>query len=511
MPRRTLRLGTRRSLLARAQSGAFARAVEARWPDLSVELVGIETQGDRIVDVPLRQVEGKEFFVAELDRALASGEVDFCVHSLKDLSLDRPPGFVTAAIPERELAHDVLILKQPRGDGRLRIGTSSPRRLENLPALLRDLIPESPRLEFTEIRGNVHSRWARLHEPADSPRALEGVALAAAGLRRLWADEEGRAELARLREGCHFLALPLSACPTAPGQGALAVECRADDAETLRYLRALHSETTAVAVARERAVLAREGGGCHQAFGASAIAHPELPGLLRTLGRATDGRRLESWEWNARPASPAAGIRAWDGMSASDEAGFAPIADAGPLPAALFVAHWRAVPADRVAELARATGEGTTRVWVSGLPSWRKLAALGIWAQGCADGLGFEALHPWFAPGSADLFGTPAWPAAWEVWTHEGAVATWPAGVRARGTYRRVRNPSGAAPAELARSSHLYWSSGSQFDRLREHAAAGARHACGPGKTAAHLRSRGVSVDVFPDVAEWRRWIGEEA
>src|SRR6476646_2339235 len=100
--REVLRLGTRRSLLAWAQSGQVAREIERLNPGLRVELVGIETRGDRIQDVPLRAVEGKEFFVAELDEALASGAVDLSVHSMKDLSLERPRAFVRAAIPPRQ-------------------------------------------------------------------------------------------------------------------------------------------------------------------------------------------------------------------------------------------------------------------------------------------------------------------------------------------------------------------------------------------------------------------------
>src|SRR5690606_4539696 len=138
---KTLRLGTRRSALAWIQSSQVAAALRAAHPGIEVELVGIDTRGDRVLDKPLSQMEGKEFFTAEIDHALDEGRVDFTVHSLKDLSLERPPQFVLAAVPQRANPRD-LALFAPDVPARLaageslRIGTSSPRRAELLPALL---------------------------------------------------------------------------------------------------------------------------------------------------------------------------------------------------------------------------------------------------------------------------------------------------------------------------------------------------------------------------------------
>src|SRR5580693_5170554 len=108
MAPRALKLGTRRSTLARAQSGAIARALEQLHPGLKVELIGIDTRGDRVLDRPLRAVEGKEFFTAEIDAALLRREIDFTVHSYKDLSLDRAERFHLAAVPRRAVPNDVV-------------------------------------------------------------------------------------------------------------------------------------------------------------------------------------------------------------------------------------------------------------------------------------------------------------------------------------------------------------------------------------------------------------------
>ena len=163
-----LRLGTRRSALARAQSGLMARALERAHPGLRVELIGIDTRGDRIPDQPLSEVEGKEFFTAELDRALLAGEVDCTVHSCKDLSLERPPALALAAVPARENPRDIAIFaadarEQLARGAALRIGTSSPRRVAFVPAFLQQALPGgAARVELVELRGNVDSRLRRL-------------------------------------------------------------------------------------------------------------------------------------------------------------------------------------------------------------------------------------------------------------------------------------------------------------------------------------------------------------
>ena len=133
MAPRALKLGTRRSALARAQSAAVARQLERLHPGLTVELVGIETRGDRILDAPLSTVEGKEFFTDELDAALLAGQVDFTVHSYKDLSLERSSRLLLAAVPRRELPHDIAVFAADvpgrlAAGQELLIGSSSPRR-----------------------------------------------------------------------------------------------------------------------------------------------------------------------------------------------------------------------------------------------------------------------------------------------------------------------------------------------------------------------------------------------
>ena len=264
-----LRLGTRRSALATTQSEWVAQ----RLRDLghSVELVEVTTEGD-VSTASLTTLGGTGVFAAALRQALAAGQVDLAVHSLKDLPTTPEPGLVVAAIPVREDPRDVLVATDNVTLGELPagsvVGTGSPRRVAQLAAL-------GLGLEFKDIRGNVDTRIAMVRDGA-----LDAVVLARAGLSRL----------GRLDEVGEVLD-PLQVLP-APGQGALAVECREDDAATIAVVLELEDPDTRAAVTAERAVLAALEAGCSAPVGALAEVvegddGPELS--LRAFVGAVDG------------------------------------------------------------------------------------------------------------------------------------------------------------------------------------------------------------------------------
>jgi hydroxymethylbilane synthase len=512
MNRPKLRLGTRRSTLAWAQSLWVADRLRALDRSVEIELVPIETRGDRIQDAPLSQVEGKDFFTAELDRALLECKVDINVHSLKDLSLQRPEGIALAAIPARENPRDVIlfagdIVERLQNAEPVRIGTSAPRRLQNLPPFLATALPGGANadLQWREIRGNVDTRLGRLHEPGDSDRKLDGIVLAMAGLIRLWRDRRpdgGRERLERLLLGVRWMVLPIAECPAAPGQGALAVECREDDTDTLTLLRQLNDEETGRQVDEERAVLARYGGGCHQRFGATCISHPACGNVLYVRGAAEDGSALDELNWLSLPDEPARAVNAWDGMHIR-EAALRDHTAESEMDAALFVsdapvfiAHSRALPEGSEDRMRN------RRVWVSGMQSWRRLAQRGVWVEGCADGLGFDWIKPTL---DEEVLGLPAQD-DWQILTHAAAIETWQRG-QVIGTYA-LPQAEAHTIADAARVTHAFWATGSQFRELHAQLPASVEHACGPGKTAELIRASGVrNLTVFPSVDEWRRWL----
>lgn len=511
MPRRsTLRLGTRGSLLAVAQSRLVLRALRAADPGQPLELVTIGTRGDRDRATPLSEVADPGFFSAELDDALRAGEVDLCVHSLKDLPLAPRPGIRQAAIPQRGDPRDVVLFRAGvtdllASDRTLRIGTSSTRRAALAGDFLREALPrlgrQPPQLAFAPLRGPVEQRAARLQLPRSHPQALDGAVLALAGLERLWGDRDGHAALAPLLQDTRLMVLPLSACPTAAGQGALGIDCRDDDGRVAALLAALHHAPTARRVARELALAAALPEAEREGFGASSLADANCGTLLFMAGGAPSRpyRRL-AWRQPPRPRR----ARAWDG---SDWVGASRLQPAAALrlgqPPALFLAHWRALPAG-------ATLPAATRVWVSGVESWRRLARRGIWIEGCADQLGFAAIGTLLA---APVLRLPPL-AAWTVLTREDAVASWQdSGVGdVRASYA-IHAPDDAAVLEqirsrLAQATHFYWGSAAQFRALRDWLPPDPHHACGPGKTFQALRAAGVAnLHAFPSRQEWRTWL----
>ncbi|MEV8537052.1 hydroxymethylbilane synthase [Streptomyces sp. NPDC051211] len=272
-----LRLGTRRSKLAMSQSGHVAEAVR-KITGRPVELVEITTYGD-VSREQLSQIGGTGVFVTALRDALLRGEVDFAVHSLKDLPTAQPAELVIAAMPRREDARDALVARdglrfEELPDG-ARVGTGSPRRMAQLNAYARSL---GKTIETVPIRGNVDTRIGFVHDGE-----LDAVVLAAAGLNRI-----GRADEATdLLSVDHVL--------PAPGQGALAVECPASDAELIAALGELDDPYTRAAVTAERSLLAALEAGCSAPVGAFAdlladgqiVNEMRLRGVVGTLDGST--------------------------------------------------------------------------------------------------------------------------------------------------------------------------------------------------------------------------------
>ena len=247
-------LGTRGSDLALAQTQIVVEKLAAAHPRLRIERKVIKTTGDKRLDLSLSGSLEQGLFTKELEEALLAGTIHAAVHSLKDLPIDRPDGLVVGAILKRADPSDVLVSKQRGGLAGLPIeasvGTSSPRRKVQILLLREDL-------RIVEMRGNVPTRLRKL---AADP-SLDGILLAKAGLDRLGREV--------IPPGLH-VAVVERILP-APGQGAIAVECRQSDLASIELLRAIHHEATAVCVTAERDFLRAQGGGCHVAIAAWAI------------------------------------------------------------------------------------------------------------------------------------------------------------------------------------------------------------------------------------------------
>ncbi|MGC6472362.1 MAG: hydroxymethylbilane synthase [Parvibaculales bacterium] len=269
-----IRVGTRRSPLALAQTAQFVEAlcrVQA-WERERIEIVGLSTKGDEILDRSLTEIGGKGLFTHELEQGLLCGDLDFAVHSLKDLPTRMPDGLTLGCVPERDDPHDVLISLLPAGqeaptgldglpEGAV-VGSASLRRVAQLKAA-------RPDLKTMALRGNIATRLSKLSEGEDGPQA---TLLAAAGLNRIRREEPAFDASMQPENGTglHFEALPPEVMLPAPGQGALGIQCRHGDDAMLAFLAALDCARTRAAISAERAYLAGLEGSCRTPIAALA-------------------------------------------------------------------------------------------------------------------------------------------------------------------------------------------------------------------------------------------------
>jgi hydroxymethylbilane synthase len=279
-----LKLGTRGSRLALIQAGLVRDALAAAVPALAaadaIEIVPIRTTGDAIQDRPLSEAGGKGLFVKEIEEALLSQRIDVAVHSMKDMPTAQPPGLVIAAFLPREDARDVLIAGDAKRIADLKqgaiVGTSALRRRAQL-------LHRRPDLQIVNLRGNVDTRLAKREAGV-----VEATLLALAGLKRLGMAHVGTA-------------VPEDEILPAVGQGAVCIECRADNAKVRAWLAAIDHRPTATCVAAEHAMLVVLDGSCRTPIAGHAILAAD--GLhLRGLIVKPDGSELIATERRGVPA-----------------------------------------------------------------------------------------------------------------------------------------------------------------------------------------------------------------
>jgi len=267
--KKVLRLGTRGSLLARTQSHAVAQLLEQQNDGLRIEEIVLVTSGDLIQDRPLHEAGGKGLFTKEIELALLEGRTDFAVHSFKDVPVSEPlvdqRELLIAAVPQREDPADILvsmtartIAELPRG---ARVGTGSLRRRCQL-------LDRRPDLVIEPIRGNIDTRLRKLREGQ-----FDAIVLALAGVKR-----------ASLFDSAIMFPLEESAMIPAPGQGALALQCRRADRETGGLLAAIDDPATAACTAAERALVRYLGGDCLSPIAARATVTPQGFHLITAIG-----------------------------------------------------------------------------------------------------------------------------------------------------------------------------------------------------------------------------------
>lgn len=273
-PARTIRIGSRKSQLALVQTYWVKEELQKSFPDINFEVHTMSTQGDKILDVALAKIGDKGLFTKELEVGMLNQEIDFAVHSLKDLPTRLPEGLVLGVVTERENPADALVVHEKHKDKQIDtlptgavVGTSSLRRL----AQLRH---HYPHLTFKDVRGNLNTRLAKL-----DAGEYDAIILAVAGLQRLGMGD-------RIHQ-----VLPKEVSLHAVGQGALGIECRADDAEVLNILKAIEHVPTRDRCLAERAFLRDLEGGCQVPIGVNTEIDGEsltLTGIVASV----DGQQM---------------------------------------------------------------------------------------------------------------------------------------------------------------------------------------------------------------------------
>lgn len=447
--------------------------------------------GDRDRRIGLWTAADKGLFTSDLSQALINGEADAAVHSWKDLPIESYPGTLVAATLERADPRDVLVVRREVARSRpasLTVLSSSPRRAWQLQTSARRFMPWLvEELRMSPVRGNIPTRLTKLV-------GAEGDALvvAKAALDRLLSVDTPGATAQSVRaalDQCVWMVLPVREYPTAPAQSALAVEVARERHDLQEYVRAINHSATWNAVAHERRVLESFGGGCQEAVGATV--------LVRDFGQVTSIRAFvgdaetSSWslETTAPLPPPAMAGRIWPRLDERSVAQRRPLNVVPPVDAAgLWVSRAEALPDGWVPR-------EDQLIWAAGSRTWDRLAARGVWVNGCADGLGDGE-----QPGVDLLAGRSI---RWQRLTHAAsgdpdALATY--------VVERV------LPPDLSWRTHFFWTSGSAFlqalaahPSLRE-----AWHASGPGRTATVIRDTlgsSARASVWLDYDQWHRHV----
>jgi hydroxymethylbilane synthase len=490
-------IASRRSDLARIQAYQIGEALRGAHPQIQINYSFHESLGDKNLVDPLWKMPEKGVFTQNFREGLLRGDFDLVVHSWKDLAIEDDPETEIIATLARADARDLLLVRKDRWlelerTGAMSLLTSSPRRAHNLDAFLREALPARiDRLEFANVRGNVPTRVRKLLE-----LDVDGLIVAKAAIDRLLEargieGDDFRATQLELRQSlsqCHWMIMPLSRNPSAPAQGALAVEISRARIDMRELLDPLKDAGTFGAVLAEREILRSYGGGCHQKIGATVLRRPF--GEITFLRGVTDnGRRLDTCEMKPSKGRPAKVARdeMWP-LELNDTDWFTRERIPLSQPAdsqALWIAKADALPDDWKIRAEQV-------VWASGVPTWRRLARRGVWVNGCADSLGEHE-----PPGIEMLVGSAL---NWVKLTHQTGYSD--GEMPSLSTYRLAPKKESV---DLRGKKYFFWKSGSSFEFalsenpwLKE-----MTHFCGPGNTQRILERNGIEPHVFLDHQQW--------
>ncbi|NMC63263.1 MAG: hydroxymethylbilane synthase [SAR324 cluster bacterium] len=499
-----IRIGTRKSELARIQAELVGVALASLSKGYKLEYHLQQSEGDKDRNTPLWKLPDKGVFTRDLSELLLKGEIDLAVHSWKDLPLlEGQDTAVIGTLPRADMRDLLLIRKDcwPKilSSSSIRILSSSPRRMFNIKDFLLWALPaEIKTVDFASVRGNIQTRLRKLFE-SDS----DGIVVAKAGIDRLLGAEDPEYEKVRQEvqsaiSACYWTVVPLSVNPGAPAQGALAIEALKTRADLVEIVSHINCKETFSCVQHEREVLRCYGGGCHQKIGMSVLERPF--GRLSILrGETNEGLRLEELKLESKKPKAPKCVQGSYWPSDDEEGSFF---EAVPLEslsqpnedAALWVSKSSALPTHWRISF-------DTICWTAGLDTWKKLSKRGIWVHGSSESLGEKE------PRLLEQLVSPH--KSWVKLSHKNAPTS--DGMLLCPTYEL--SPKSEMP-KLQGKTHFYWRSSSAFSEALKHypQIASAWHACGPGNTYEGIKKllgNDERLSIYLSYEAWQRDIME--
>jgi hydroxymethylbilane synthase len=455
-----MKISSRQSPLAQIQAYQVGAALQSVSPGIPIEYFFRQSLGDQNLNEPLWKIPEKGVFTEDFYLDLVDGKTDMVVHSWKDLPTETKEKTQIAATLPRADQRDLLLFKKSSfSRSQVKIFSSSPRRTVNLKEFLPEVLPWNvSSVEFTSVRGNISTRVQKLLENPE----IDGLIVAKAALDRLLSDAKFPEAIEFLRAALlklQWMVLPLSENPNAAAQGALAVEVARNNSSVQQALDQINCKSSYLCAEKEREILKHYGGGCHLAIGVSVLQRPY--GRIEIVkGLTPGGERVQSktlFAKKARPSGVAVSRLEFHSERHLLKAEIPP-ADA------YFISRAEALTDAKPGSI----------LWTAGLPTWKKLASMGHWVHGSAEGLG-ESENPQVEILAGSIL-------KWAFLSHDEADFN-PQDRKERvGTYHLDLS---LRSQNLGDGKLWQWKSGSEFQlalekfpALREH-----EHICGPGRS----------------------------
>lgn len=472
-------------------------------PELFIEIIGYSSRGDREINVSLSALDGTDFFTEDIFNTLADDRADIAVHSLKDMSAGHFFSHNAFAVIDRDDVRDIGlfnpdIIERIKSGKTITVGTCSPRRDSMAVDFLKNALPQlgTINIQTKPIRGNVETRLKQLDDGL-----YDATILATAGLNRLLKAEQDSENiivnsLRQLLGNKKMMLLPLVECVPAPCQGAIVAEAHPSNKFAVDLLRQINNAKLFAESFAEKQKAFDYGTGCLQKFGVTTI-HTKVSTHLYAAGEDSKGNRFSSWT-NLPPLNEPS----MDLFSITDyqkhifkrEWRYSTHDIQQPV---VFVSNINAVKDDWHKDIL-----SKKKIWAAGTETWYKLAKLGVWVEGSADGLGLEALlEVWTKP----LYRIDK--KAVCILTHDVAAKRWKSkGFEAVSNYglTPLNNPD--IIACIKKANYVFWSSFSQYEYYGKFAGANTRHICAAGETATRFVEAGLKPLVFPTIKSFEQW-----